>query len=188
MLAVGLGNAEMTADALGPQAVRALTVTRHLPREMRTFLGGEGACDIAAVLPGVSGQTGVETAELIRGAVLEIRPDLVIAVDALAARAPERLAATVQLCDAGIRPGSGVGQKRRALTQETLGVPVMALGMPTVIRCDTLIADVIGAQGEVRWAGFDAVRDLCVCPKEIDLIVVRAGRLLAKAMEKAFRL
>ena len=188
VLAVGLGNAEMTADALGPQAVRALSVTRHLPREMRAFLGGNGACDIAAILPGVPGQTGMETAELIRGAVLALKPDLVIAVDALAARAPARLAATVQLCDAGIRPGSGVGQKRRALTQETLGVPVMALGMPTVIRCDTLLADALGAQDAARLAGLDGMRDLCVCPKEIDLIVTRAGRLLARAIEKAFQL
>ena len=184
VLVVGLGNAEMTADALGPQTVRALTVTRHLPNEARGLLC-ESTCSIAALLPGVPGQTGIETVELVQGAVHSIRPDLVIAVDALAARSPDRLAATVQLCDTGIRPGSGVGRARGALTSEVLGVPVMAIGVPTVIRCGSLIAD--AREGaETPPSLWESVRDLCVCPGEIDLVVGRAALLLARSIEKAF--
>jgi spore protease len=111
---------------------------------------------------------------------------LVIAVDALAARSPARLCATVQLCDSGIQPGSGVARSRLALTKETLGVPVMALGVPTVIRCSTLIAD---ALGEELWQAFACRKDvqtLFVCPGEIDLIVRRAAGMLAVALGKAF--
>ncbi len=186
VLVVGLGNAEMTADALGTQTARALCVTRHLPKEERALLPTGGACRVCAICPGVPGQTGIESAELVRGAVWSVKPDLVIAVDALAARAPARLASTVQLCDSGIQPGSGVGRSRRALTRETLGVPVMAVGVPTVIRCATLIADALGK--EVYGAPFleDEVRNLCVCPGEIDLVAARAARVLASAIEKAF--
>ncbi len=188
ILVVGLGNAEMTADALGAQTARALCVTRHLSGQERALLPTGGACRICAISPGVPGQTGIESAELVRGAVWSVKPDLVIAVDALAARSPARLAATVQLCDSGIQPGSGVGRERRALTKETLGVPVMALGVPTVIRCDTLIADALGKQahGERFWA--DGGGDLFVCPGEIDLVAARAARVLASAIEKAFSL
>ncbi len=185
VLVAGLGNADMTADALGPQTVRALSVTRHLQKEERALLTG-GGCEIAAISPGVPGQTGVETAELVRGAVWSIKPDLVIAVDALAARAPARLAATVQLCDSGIQPGSGVGRSRRVLTQESVGVPVIAVGVPTVIRCGTLIADVLEKETQCALAMPCEVKDLCVCPKEIDLVIGRAARVLAYAIEKAF--
>ena len=187
VLVVGLGNANMTADALGPQTVQALSVTRHLQKEERALFAGGGACEISAVIPGVPGQTGIETAELVRGAVWSVKPDLVIAVDALAARTPSRLAATVQLCDSGIPPGSGVGQARRSLTERTLGVPVMAVGVPTVIRCGTLIADALGEVPERGQSLQDEVSELCVCPKEIDLVVGRAARVLACALEKAFR-
>ncbi len=186
VLVVGLGNANMTADALGPQTVRELSVTRHLQKEDRALLAGGDACELSAVSPGVPGQTGIETAELVRGTVWSVKPDLVIAIDALAARTPARLAATVQLCDSGIQPGSGVGQARRSLTAQTIGVPVMAVGVPTVIRCGTLIADALGEEnGQVRGL-CDEVRELCVCPKEIDLVVGRAARVLACALEKAF--
>ena len=184
VLVAGLGNADMTADALGPQTVRMLTVTRHLQREERVLLSGTGSGELSAVAPGVVGQTGMESAELLRGVVQSIRPDLVIAVDALAARSPDRLAATVQLCDSGICPGSGVGRARGALNAETLGVPVMAVGVPTVIRCDTLMADALGEKRED--ARCERLRELCVCPREIDLVVLRAARMLARAVERAF--
>ena len=184
VLVAGLGNADMTADALGAHTVHALSVTRHLQMEERVLLSGAGNCALSAVAPGVVGQTGMESAELLRGVVHSIQPDLVIAVDALAARAPARLAATVQLCDSGICPGSGVRRPRCALNVETLGVPVIAVGVPTVIRCDTLIADVLGETGGEMIC--DGVRDLCVCPREIDLVVLRAARVLARAVERAF--
>lgn len=186
VLVVGLGNADMTADALGVQTVRALSVTRQLQREERAMLPGGSICEISAVAPGVPGQTGIETAELVRGAVWSVKPDLVIAVDALAARTPVRLAATVQLCDSGIQPGSGVGRARRALTKESLGVPVMAVGVPTVIRCETLIADALGEERAAESSLREDVRRLCVCPGEIDLVVGRAARVLASAIERAF--
>jgi spore protease len=186
VLLVGLGNAEMTADALGVQAARALCVTRHLPQEDRVLLTRGSGCRICAFSPGVSGQTGIESAELVRGAVWSIRPDLVVAVDALAARSPTHLAATVQLCDSGIQPGSGVGRGKGALTQKTLGVPVMAVGMPTVIRCGALVADALGKEMHGGRFSWDVGKDLCVCPGEIDLVVARAARMLAYAVEKAF--
>lgn len=184
VLVAGLGNADMSADALGPQTVRALAVTRHLQKEERVLLSGTGSCKICAVAPGVSGQTGIESAELLRGAVWSIEPDLVVAVDALAARSPARLASTVQLCDSGIRPGSGVRRPGYALTEEALGVPVIALGMPTVIRGTTLIADALGDKAQTKVD--EQLRELCVCPCEIDLVVARAARMLACAVEKAF--
>jgi len=186
VLAVGLGNADMSADALGTQTVRALSVTRHLQKEARSILFETSACALAALLPGVPGQTGIETAELVRGVVMSVKPDLVIAVDALAARSPARLAATVQLCDSGIQPGSGVGCARRALTEQSLGVPVMAIGVPTVIRCSTLIADMLGKEAAQEGSSLDGVGNLCVCPKEIDLVVARAAGLLARSLERAF--
>ena len=183
VLVAGLGNADMTADALGAHTVRALNVTRHLKMEQRVLLSGTGDCELSAVAPGVVGQTGMESAELLRGVVHSIRPDLVIAVDALAARSPARLASTVQLCDSGISPGSGVRRPRCALNAETLGVPVLAVGMPTVIRFDALIADLLGERHDVPCSG---VRELCVCPREIDLVVLHAARMLARAVERAF--
>ena len=185
VLVVGLGNAGMTADALGVRTVESLCVTRHLPPEARDVLCGSG-CGIAAFSPGVPGQTGMESAELVKGVVHALQPDLVVAVDALAARSPSRLAGTVQLCDSGIQPGSGVGQARHALTQGTLGVPVLAIGVPTVIRCGTLIADVLGKERERDVSVCESVRELRVCPGEIDLVVRCAGQLLASALEKAF--
>ena len=184
ILVAGLGNAEMSADALGAQTVRALAVTRHLQKEERVLLSGTERCAIAAIAPGVTGQTGMACAELLRGAVWSIKPDLVIAVDALAARSPDRLASTVQLCDSGICPGSGVRRASHALTREALGVPVLALGVPTVIRCAALIGDVMG-DGACEELD-DKLRDLCVCPYDIDLVVARAARVLACAVEKAF--
>lgn len=191
VLVVGLGNAEMTPDALGPKTVKMLPVTRHLHRMAPGEFAARELCDVAAISAGVVAQTGMETAELLRGIAAQVRPDLVIAVDALAARAPERLAGTVQLCDSGIRPGGGVGNVRCSLTQESVGVPVMALGIPTVINGATLLFDVLGgrnADTEARADVLEKLGTLFVCPKEIDLLVGRAAALLARALEKAFHI
>ena len=191
VLVVGLGNAEMTADALGPKTVKNLPVTRHLSKYGALLSDLMQRCEVAAISPGVPGQTGVESLEMIRGAVHAVSPDLVIAVDALAARSPARLASTVQICDNGIQPGGGVGKARGALTRESVGVPVMAVGMPTVVSCARLVRDALERAGCERAEGRAAAelekgRPLFVCPKEIDLVVERAGILLGKALEKAF--
>lgn len=188
VLVVGLGNAEMTPDALGAKTVKTLPVTRHFSRE-GVLLSPE-FCSICALCPGVVGQTGIEVAELLCGAVKSTSPDLVIAVDALAARSPARLCGTVQLADSGIQPGGGVGNPRRPLTQKSIGVPVMALGVPTVINCEALLKDVLTAYSSsyVSRADREKLRSFFLCPKEIDLLVGRAGVLLARALEKAFRI
>lgn len=191
LLVAGLGNADITPDAIGPEAVRRLSVTRHLRRLDTALFSTVGLCEIAALTPGVLGQTGVETVELVRGAAEAVSPDLVIAIDALAARSLTRLASTVQLSDTGIQPGSGIGNARRALNRETVGVPVMALGVPTVVDSATLVFDALERAGyrspspELQ-AELENGRRFFVAPKEIDLLVSSVGVLLAEAIEKAF--
>ena len=191
VLVAGLGNAEITPDAVGPETVRRLSVTRHLRRFDTALFSTLGLCEIAALTPGVLGQTGLETVELVQGAARSAQPDLVIAVDALAARSTDRLAATVQLSDTGIHPGSGIGNARRALNRETVGVPVMAIGVPTVVDSATLAADLLARAGhtepdEALRAELENGRSFFVAPKEIDLLVSAVGVLLAAALEKAF--
>jgi len=182
VLAVGLGNRAVTSDSLGPKVVDELWITRHLEN---------ASPKISGIVPGVMAQTGMESAELVRGAAELIRPDLVVAVDALAARSTERLAATVQLSDTGIQPGSGIGNGRRALNRETVGVPVMALGVPTVVESSTLVYDAltkfgIDEQREELQQLFEGGKGFFVAPKEIDLLIPSVGILLSSAIEKAF--
>ncbi len=140
VLFVGLGNRHFTADAIGSRVIDKLEVNRHLDTK--------GGLTTAAIAPGVVGQTGLETAELVRGAVEHMTPDAVFAIDALAARDTERLATTLQLTDTGIAPGSGMGNRRKGLTQENLGVPVLALGVPTIVDSATLVCEALSAAGE----------------------------------------
>ena len=191
VMIAGLGNAEMTPDAVGPETLRRLSVTRHLRQYDTALFSTVGLCEISAVAPGVLGQTGLESVELVRGAVAAVSPDLVIAVDALAARATARLAATVQLADTGIQPGAGVGNRRRALNKDTVGVPVMALGVPTVVESATLIRDALTEGGmeeesKALHALLENGRGFFVAPKNIDVLVPSVGKLLAEAIEKAF--
>ncbi len=144
-LVVGLGNAAMTPDAVGPLAADSVLVTRHLIAAMpRHFAGFR---PVAVFRAGVLGTTGVESAEAVRGLVAQVKPALVIAIDALAARRVGRMCTTVQLSDTGIVPGSGVGNHRAALNRETLGVPVYAIGVPTVVDAATLAADLLEEAG-----------------------------------------
>ena len=157
VLAAGLGNRAMTCDAVGPASIDNLLVTRHMIRAMpRQFADFR---PVAAVCPGVLARTGLEALELVRGAVERVRPAAVIAVDALAARDSARLCATVQLSDTGLVPGSGVGNRRSALDRGTLGVPVIAVGIPTVVDADPR-------------AG------LFLTPRDIDQRIRELGRLL----------
>jgi len=139
ILIVGLGNAEATPDSLGPRVLDHIQVTRHLLTEYGAdFCMKKGYPVLSGIVPGVMAKTGMESAEIIRGIVRETKPDAVLVVDALAARSADRLAVTIQLTDTGIHPGSGVGNHRNGLTKETLGIPVFALGVPTVIQYDSM--------------------------------------------------
>jgi spore protease len=141
-LVVGLGNWNVTPDALGPMVVENLLVTRHLftlaPESVE-----EGYREVSALSPGVLGITGIETSEIIYGVVEKSKPDFVICIDALASRALHRVNTTIQISDTGIHPGSGVGNKRKAIDQETLGIPVIAIGVPTVVFASTIVNDAI---------------------------------------------
>ncbi len=191
VLVAGLGNDEITADAIGPRAARRLTATRHLRQLNRELYDTVGRCEISVLFTGVLGQTGMETVELVRGAVENVRPHLVLAVDALAARSSARLAATVQLCDSGIAPGSGVGNERKAISHETVGVPVISLGVPTVVDSSTLVWDALERAGvdnisqELREV-LENGRSFFVTPKESDLITEQVSMLLADAIDSAF--
>ncbi len=149
ILVVGLGNPSVTPDALGPKAVGHLQVTRHLDQQY-----GEGFCRkrglpvLSGIVPGVMAQTGMETAEILQGIIGETRPDLLIAIDALAARSIRRLGTTIQLTDTGIHPGSGVGNHRHSLTKESLGIPVLAIGVPTVVGAAAIVHDTVNTMIE----------------------------------------
>ncbi|WCK53501.1 GPR endopeptidase [Aneurinibacillus sp. Ricciae_BoGa-3] len=141
-LVVGLGNWNVTPDAVGPMVVENILVTRHLFQLMPDAVE-EGYRPVSAVSPGVLGITGIETSEIVYGVVDKTKPDFVIAVDALASRALERVNTTIQISDTGISPGSGVGNKRKPLNKETLGIPVIAVGIPTVVDAATIVHDSI---------------------------------------------
>lgn len=142
VLVIGLGNREVTPDALGPYVAEQVCVTRHIVKEYGKYaMGMEHVKSVSAVVPGVMGQTGMESQEIVKGVVKETEPDLVIAVDALAARNSRRLNRTIQIADTGIHPGSGVGNHRNGLTRETMGIPVIAIGVPTVVDAATIVND-----------------------------------------------
>ena len=142
VLIVGLGNREVTPDALGPNVVNNLRITRHIIREFgKTVPGAENENSVSAIVPGVMAQTGMETLEIIQGIVKETKPELVVVIDALAARSTRRLNRTIQITDTGINPGSGVGNHRQGINREILGVPVIAIGVPTVVDAATIVND-----------------------------------------------
>ena len=181
VLVAGLGNRGITPDAIGPGAVEATLVTRHLkahlPRDFAVFRS------VAAVEPGVLGTTGVESADVVRSLAERIRPDCVIAVDALAARSMDRLCRTVQIADTGIVPGSGVDNSRAALSKDTLGVPVIAVGVPTVVDAATLARDLAGDCCADKLPG-DTAR-MMVTPRDIDSRVKDISRLVGYALNLA---
>lgn len=202
VLVVGLGNRNVTADALGTRVVERLLVTRHLrqamAREMKGKLRG-----VSAIAPGVLGLTGIETAELCRGLVRHVRPSAVIAIDALAAFESERICTTVQITNTGIQPGSGVGNHRLGLTEDTLGVRVIAVGVPMVVYASTIARDamthLVDAYG-VLEPGQEAAADrlfqqvsegflgdMVVTPREIDELVVNVACLLSDGINQALQ-
>lgn len=183
VLVAGLGNRAMTCDALGPLALEHLMVTRHLTRAMPETFGN--LRQVCALAPGVVGTTGLETAELIRGAVRQVEPAAVIAIDALAARSLGRLCRTFQLSDTGITPGSGACNPRQGLNRQTLGIPVIALGVPTVVEARTLALDLV-PQGRLDEKNAPDA-GMLVSPKDIDLQVAKCARVLGYAVNLALQ-
>ena len=213
VLVVGLGNRKVTPDALGPYVVDNLNITRHIVKEYGKYaMGEEHVRLVSAIVPGVMGQTGMETVEIIRGIVNETNPDLIIAIDALAARSSKRLNRTIQIADTGINPGSGVGNHRNDITEATVGVPVLAIGVPTVVDAATIVNDTmenflaaletseslkgvgVVMQGYSAAEKYELVKELIsphlnglfVTPKDIDETVKRISYTISEALNMLF--
>ncbi len=214
VLIIGLGNWNITPDALGPQTVSKILVTRHLEGSVPEELGGD-IRPVAAVSPGVMGITGIETMEIVKGLVERIKPSLVIAVDALAARKLSRVNTTIQITDTGVMPGSGVGNRRVSLNEETLGVPVIAIGVPTVVDAATLVNDsmdriiddmvefsvkehkefynmLFNLKNEEKYEIIKSLLEPCgenmfVTPKDVDSVIKRLSGIIANGINLALQ-
>lgn len=213
VLVIGLGNRQATPDALGPYVADNLNITRHIVKEYGKYAALEEMnCVVSAIVPGVMAQTGMETAEIIKGVVRETKPDLLIVIDALAARNSRRLNRTIQIADTGINPGSGVGNYRNAITKETIGVPVIAIGVPTVVDAVTIVSDtmenllsaletseslkgvglVLGGYSEAEK--YELIKELIapnlnsmfMTPKDIDETVKRLSYTISEGLNLAF--
>lgn len=207
VLVVGLGNWNTTPDALGPKVVNYTLVTRHLkdhaPEELE-----KGLRPVCALAPGVMGTTGIETAEIVRGVAERVKPDLVIAIDALAAGSVERIGTTIQLANTGINPGSGIGNHRAGINQETIGVPVIAIGVPTVVHAGVIAHEAMGQlleqfktnptlyqiykninpqamEGIINNVLGPFAGNLMVTPKEIDDLITNTARVISSALAQA---
>lgn len=190
VLVAGLGNERITPDAVGPKSVKMLTVTRHVKRLDPGLYSRLGFGECAAIIPGVLGDTGIESADIIRGAAEAVRPRCIIAIDALSSRRMARMATTVQVSAAGIAPGSGVNNRRAAISQETMGCPVISVGFPTVVDAVTLTLDMLEEAG-IEEEKLDAAaellsesgrRSLFVAPKDCDMITECLANVASKAI------
>ena len=182
VLVVGLGNREVTPDALGPEVVGNLRITRHVVKEYgKAAFEKEKVHMVSGIVPGVMAQTGMETLEIVRGVVEETQPDVVVAIDALAARSSKRLNRTIQISDAGIHPGSGVGNHRHSLTRETIGVPVVAIGVPTVVDAATIVYDAVRDRNAVP----PGLNSMFVTPKDIDETIKHLSFTISEALSIA---
>lgn len=168
-----LGNPQITPDAIGPLCARQIMVTRHLKAYMPDTFADFS--EVSLVCPGVLGTTGIESASLVKGAVQAVSPDAVIVVDALAASDMDRLCCTIQICNTGIEPGSGVGNRRYALNHDTLGVPVISIGMPTIVDVSTLLNSIEDFEASNK----DKENQMMVTPREIDSLVSDSAKLIA---------
>ena len=192
VLVAGLGNVEITPDALGPKAASKVMATRHISGEIARSTGLDRLRAVAVMNTGVTGQTGIETGELLLGVIKRIRPTALIVIDALASRRLERLGCTVQISDTGISPGAGVGNHRFRIDSSTMGVPVIAIGVPTVVDALTLAFDLLDIDDEKR--GMELSREvspegraMVVTPKEVDLLIERASRLISLSINYALQ-
>ncbi len=207
-LVAGLGNGEITPDSLGPKVIPKLVVTRHLFSHLPKAT--ERLAPVCALAPGVLGITGIETGEIIKGVAERVKPDLVIVVDALASRKTERVGTTIQLADTGISPGSGVGNKRKAINRETIGVPVLAVGVPMVVDAATIANDTIDLVMDALVQNADGafyetlqsldreekhaliieslpkeMRGMMVTPKDIDALSEKVAHIVATGINMA---
>ena len=189
VLVAGLGNTEITPDSLGPKTSSRILATRHITGEIARATGLDKLRPVAVMQTGVTGQTGIETGEYIMSVVKRIKPNAVVAIDALASRRLERLGCTLQISDTGISPGAGVGNHRTKINKETIGVPVIAIGVPTVVDVQTLANDLIGDEfdAQTREQISPHGRQMVVIPREIDLLTERASRLIAFALNGALQ-
>ena len=212
VLVAGLGNKDVTPDALGPKTVENLNITRHIIQEYGEENVGDIHIRVSGIVPGVMAQTGMETAEIIKGIVEEIHPDVLIVIDSLAARSTKRLNTTLQISDTGIHPGSGVGNHRGGITEETMGIPVIAIGVPTVVDAPTIVNDAMESllevlAGEPKLAGisqeikdfsieekYQLIRELIephlgvmfVTPKDMDETIKMLSFTLSEGINMAF--
>ncbi len=175
ILVVGLGNSEITADSIGPSVAKRLLATRHIAGDFANEIGLRGLRSVSVVTPNVLGKTGIEATELIAGLVNKIKPQAVIAIDACVSLSINRLFKTIQLSNSGISPGSGVKNSRKELSFKTLGVPVIALGIPTVVDAATLAFELTGKETEIST-------DMVVTPKESDILCHRISEILSEAL------
>lgn len=189
VLVVGLGNAGITPDALGPKVIEMILATRHLSKELKESIGLGHLRKVSAIAPGVMGQTGIETGEIVSALVNYIHPTAVIAVDALAARGMERLGKTIQISDTGISPGSGVLNARKELCTKTLGIPVISLGVPTVVDATTLAYDLLedGKIQKERTLFHPSGEQMMITPREIDLLIGHGAKFVSLAINKALQ-
>lgn len=208
ILVVGLGNLYVTPDALGPKVIPQIEVTRHI-LEYIPKLMPEDTRPVSAISPGVLGTTGIETMEILKGVVDNIKPKLLIVIDALASRSIERISSSIQIADTGIVPGAGVDNKRKEISQKTLGIPVIALGIPTVVDLASITNDCIDLfienlqqkamsneylnklkeqdnYEEIKEALIPKDYNMIVTPKEIDVLIENMSKIVASGMNMAF--
>ena len=207
VLVVGLGNKYVTPDALGPKVINGIEVTRHIINYLPQYVN-EGTRMVSAISPGVLGTTGIETVEILKGIVDNIHPKLVIVIDALASRSIERISSTIQLSDTGIIPGAGVGNKRSEISEATLGIPVIAIGIPTVVETAVLVNDSLDLfitklqneaksndylnqlkekdnYEEIKEALMPSDYNLIVTPKEIDDLIENMSEIVAMGINQS---
>lgn len=201
ILVVGLGNRDVTADALGPHVVDNLFVTRHIVKEYGKAAYNKEKINIVSSLePGVMGKTGMEAAEIIKGVVEQTKPDAMVVIDALAARSTRRLNRTIQITNTGIQPGSGVGNHRNALTAESMGISVIAIGVPTVVDAATIVVDALeklldngGAADKHRYLedcrnALSELHNMYVASKDIDAVIKRVSYTVSEGINMALEL
>ena len=192
VLVAGLGNRDITPDALGPECIEKLLATRHITPEVAKSIGFSSLRSVAGIIPGVLGNTGIETAEILSGVVCKVKPSVLVVIDALAARSVERLGTTVQMCDTGVSPGAGVGNRRSTVDESSMGVPVIAIGVPTVVDAVTMTLDFIESTGikidsRLHRSELASERGMMVTPKEIDCVISRSSAFIAAGLNKAFQ-
>lgn len=204
ILVVGLGNIDTTADSIGPKVIKDLQITRHIKKYAPNLID-KNAIEISGIAPGVLGTTGIETGEILKGIVEKVKPDAIIAIDALISRDISRLFKTIQISDTGITPGAGVGNSRKEISKKTMGIPVIAVGVPTLVEAATIVADSIDliskqfeefkdlqeASKEDKYRLIKAVLEpskynLAVTPKEVDSLVDNMKLIIAYGINSTF--